>query len=332
MQVAGMQVAEASASKATRSAGRALELLVVPLNGLILKALDGGSIRLSDLRSRLGGPAQTTLRGHLSKLTELGVVEKRAPAMAPGPAEIGLTEMGRELLEVTGILESWLAAAPDGPIPLGSEAAKGTVKALAGGWESTMLRAFAARPLSLTQLDRLIGPLSYPALERRLSALRATGLVEAAEKDHGTPYTVTTWGRRGVGPISAAARFERRHLPRETPPLTPIDIEATFMLAVPKAPLPSNADGVCHLVAETPDRERRLASVEVAIDRGRVASCVSRTESSPRNWALGSSTGWLDALIERSVASLRIGGDRHLVCSLVFGLHELLLGSVGSPL
>jgi DNA-binding HxlR family transcriptional regulator len=314
-----------------RSAGRTLELLVVPLNGLILKALDDGPMRLADLRARLGGPAQTTLRGHLAKLTELGAVERRTLGEAPGSVENGLTEMGRELLLVTRVLEAWLAEAPQGPVPLGSEAAKGTVRALAGGWQSTMLRAFAARPLSLTQLDRLIGALSYPALERRLSGLRATGLVEPTEENgEGNPYGISEWGRRGVGPISAAARFERRHLPDETPPLTPIDIEATFMLVTPKLELPACADGVCHLMAETRSSERRLAGVELAVDRGRVASCVSRVDTSPRNWALGSTMDWLDALVECRTGRLRMGGDRGLVGSVVHGLHDLLVDSAGA--
>lgn len=309
-----------------RSAGRTLELLVVPLNGLILKALEDGPLRLSDLRTRLGGPAQTTLRGHMANLVELGAIERLSPGGAPASVENGLTEMGRELLLVTRVLEDWLAAAPQGPVPLGSEAAKGTVRALASGWQSTMLRAFAARPLSLTQLDRLIAALSYPALERRLSGLRATGLVEQVADGDGIPYGITEWGRRGVGPISAAARFERRHLPDETPPLSPIDIEATFMLATPKLRLPPSADGVCHLVAETRNSERRLAGVELAFDRGRIASCTSRVDARPRNWALGSATGWLDALVERGAGGLRIGGDREFVASVVHGLHELLVG------
>lgn len=320
-----MEFLEASRSIGIRSAGRTLDLLVVPLNGLTLKALEDEPLRLSELRSRLGGPAQTTLRGHIAKLTELGALERRLSAGGGASLEIGLTEMGHELVLVTRVLERWLEQAPQGPIPLGSEAAKGTVRALAGGWESTMLRAFAARPLTLTQFDRLIGALSYPALERRLSAMRATGLVEPIESEAGTPYAVSEWGRRGIGPISAAARFERRCLPAETPPLTPIDIEAAFMLAAPRVPLPSSADGVCHLVAETRSGERRLAGVELAVDRGRIASCISRVNSSPRNWALGSSLGWLDALVLRSVERLRLGGDEHLVSSIVFGLHDMLL-------
>ena len=88
--------------------------------------------------------------------------------------------MGRELLEVAERLELWLAQAPDGPISLESGAAKGAVKALVDGWGSTMMRALAARPLSLTELDGIIADLSYPALERRLSSMRMAGLVEAA--------------------------------------------------------------------------------------------------------------------------------------------------------
>ncbi len=78
-----MEVAEASRSKGTRSAGRTLELLVVPLNGLILKALEDGPMPLAELRARLGGPAQTTLRGHLSNLAELGAIERRPRAARP---------------------------------------------------------------------------------------------------------------------------------------------------------------------------------------------------------------------------------------------------------
>jgi DNA-binding HxlR family transcriptional regulator len=315
-----VEVADPPVRNGLRAAGLTLDLLVTPLIGLILKALQDGPMRLGELRTRLGGPAQTTLRGHLAKLVEFGAVSRQPP----GAQEYNLTDMGRELLLVTRVLEDWLQAAPNGPIPLGSEAAKGSVKALAGGWQSAMLRALAARPLSLTQLDRLIGSISYPSLERRLSAMRSTGLVEVAPGGEGTPYAVTQWGRRGVGPISAAARFERRYLPEETPGLKPIDIEAIFMLAAPKAPLPSQADGVCQLVAEMRNGKRHLAGVEVTVDRGTIVSCVSRVDPKPRNWALAGCVGWLDALVECTTEKLSIGGDKRLVCSVVYGLHELL--------
>ena len=60
------------------------------------------------------------------------------------------------MLAVAEVVEAWLARAPQGSIPLGSESAKGAIRALIGGWGSTMLRALAARPLSLTELSSVI--------------------------------------------------------------------------------------------------------------------------------------------------------------------------------
>jgi hypothetical protein len=96
-----------------------------------------------------------------------------------------MTEAGREILSVADVLEAWLARAPQGPIALGSEPAKGPIRSLIGGWGSTMLRALAARPLSLTELDGLIGGLSYPSIERRLSAMHAARQVEPLEGQGG---------------------------------------------------------------------------------------------------------------------------------------------------
>ena len=58
--------------------------------------------------------------------------------------------------------------APEGPLALGSSTAKSAIKALVEGWGTNMIRALAARPLSLTELNGLISGLSYPSLERRL--------------------------------------------------------------------------------------------------------------------------------------------------------------------
>jgi DNA-binding HxlR family transcriptional regulator len=321
-----MEAAEASRGRGTRAGARVLALLAVPLNGLIVRALGKGTMRQSELRAELGNPAQTTLRGHLARLEELGAVTRRRNALGGShPIEYELTGAGEELLVATRAVESWLQRGPQGAIALGSEPAKGAVRALAGAWDSTLLRALAGAPLSLTQLDSLIGFLSYPALERRLSAMRAAGLATPVERGgNGNPYGVTPWARQGVGPIAAAALFERRHLEAETPRLTPIDIEATFLLATPIAPLPTDADGICDLAAHTHAGAGKVAGVQVAVDRGRIASCVASLEERPRNWAIGSAVAWLEAVLHCRPDQLRIGGDRHLALCLVRGLHELL--------
>jgi len=162
-----------------RSGAQTLVLLANPIVVAVLQALSEGSKPQSELRQVAGSPAQTTLRAQLRGLEEIHTVEGRRQNSFPGVREYELTATGRELVAVLSVLERWLAAAPEDPLPLGSTAAKAAIKALAEGWSTRMLRALAAGPLSLTELDRVIATLSYPSLERRLTAMRLVSLVEA---------------------------------------------------------------------------------------------------------------------------------------------------------
>jgi DNA-binding HxlR family transcriptional regulator len=312
----------------TRAGGQVLSLLALPLNCLTVQALGRRPMRLGELAKELGEPSQTTLRGRLTDLVALGAVAKRGGGM-PYAVENDLTDTGRALLQVVDAIERWLGRAPEGPIPLGSVAAKDAIKALAGGWESTMLRAFAARPLSLTQLDHLIGGLSYPALERRLGALKATGLVEATPTGARTPYRIGRWGREGMGPLVAAARFERLHMAKSTAPLVSIDVEAAFLLATPIAELHPRVDGTCQFAAQLDGGQARLAGVNVAVDRGKVIECVARLEPKPRTWALGGTHDWLDAVARCDCEGLQVNGDEELVGDLIEALHRALYRSDG---
>ena len=97
-----------------------------------------------------------------------------------------------------------------------------------------MLRALASGSLSLTELDGLIGALSYPSLERRLVAMRLAGLVEpVADAAKGIPYAVTGWLRQGVAPLAVAIRWERCYLPDDTEPIKRIDAETGLLLSAP---------------------------------------------------------------------------------------------------
>lgn len=232
-----------------RSGAQTLVLLAVPLNVPILRALAERPKQQLELRQETGSPAQTTLRAQLKRLNEIAAIEKHRRNRFPGVLEYELSAAGRDLLFVADTVERWLERASEGPLPLGGSAAKAAVKAFAGGWSTTMLRALAASPLSLTELDRVIPSLSYPSLsypslERRLAALRLAGQVEAQESNgRGTPYAVSAWTREGVGPLTAAARWERRHMPRNSSPIGRIDAEAVFLLAVPLLSLSEDVSG-----------------------------------------------------------------------------------------
>jgi len=288
-------------------------------------------MRLADLRAQLGGPAQSTLRGNLSKLVEVGALT-RCRGDRPSILAYELTPFGRDLLLAANAAESWLQLAPDGPFALDSAAAKVALKALVGGWASTIVRALAARPLTLTELDKLIDNCTYPALERRLSAMRLAGQVELGPTDDGSKgrqYTVSSWLRQAIGPLAVAARCERRHMANATAPISRIDVESAFLLVAPTVELSSDASGICQVAVEAGrgDSGRPWAGAQLELEKGSVVSCVARIEAQPESWVLGPAAGWLDAVIGRDPERLHFGGDADLGREVVHGLHDALFGA-----
>jgi DNA-binding HxlR family transcriptional regulator len=317
-----------------RAGGTVLSLIAAPLSVPILRAHLEGPLRLPDLRERIGGAAQTTLRGQVGNLRGIGALERQVRSGMPYTVENELTPLGFAVLSVAEVVEAWLGRAPQGSIPLGSESAKGAIRALVGGWGSTMLRALAARPLSLTELSSVINDHSYPALERRLSAMRAARQLEPRPNgDRGAkPWGVTEWTRQAVAPIAAAGRCECKYLAQSTAPLTRIDVEAAFLLSVPLVDLDVTRSGACLLAVDTGSggsgqATERLAGVHVGVEEGTITTCSSRLEYDPQTWALGSTSAWVDAILEGKTESLRIGGDHvKLAEELIQQLHTSLFG------
>jgi DNA-binding HxlR family transcriptional regulator len=268
------------------------------------------------------------MRGHLRSLTQLGVLERRQQSNFPGSVDYELGPAGRDLLTVIRILQSWLASSPEGPLQPGSVAARSAIKALTEGWSSTIVRALAARPLSLTELNRLISNLNYPSLERRLGAMRLAGQIEpCASRERSTPYIATNWLRRAIAPLVAGASWERRYTSEEGAPFGRIDVEAIFLLAIPPLSLPTDSTGACRLAVETGSGNgdgRDLAGALVRVEEGQVVSCVSRLQGPAEAWTAGSTRAWLSALIEGDTDLLEIGGDCDLALALIDGLHEAL--------
>lgn len=324
-----MSDATASIDGEVRAGSRVLSVFENPLNTRILRAHADGPRRLAELQERVGWSAQTTVRATVSKLREVGALTKQRVGDSPYAVATALSPAGEEMLFVADEVEAWLALCPDGPIAPDGEEAKGAVKALAGGWSSTLMRALASRPFTLTELGRLIPDISYPTLERRVSWMRKTGQIEPVEKDgRGTPYVVTDWLRRAVAPLCAASRCERRHMEAESGPITDVEVEASFLLALPLAPLPGHASGACMLGVQTdtpePDEEDPgLAGVTVELKRGQILSCGPGVSVEPPSWAISTPEAWLDAVIDCRIEDLRVGGaNPQLALDLISGVHH----------
>jgi DNA-binding HxlR family transcriptional regulator len=192
-----------------------LSLFSTSLHGLILRSLTDGPIRFSDLQARAGESTLKALRGNIGNLIGIGALEKRSfggEGREPDLLDNKLTPFGLELLFVAEVLDDWLGRAPDGPMGIDSDAAKEAIKALLGGWNSTILRVLAARSFSLSEIEVLISSFGTASLERRLEAMRLAGQVAPfLGAPDVTAYAVTDWVREGVAPLLAAIRCEFLH-------------------------------------------------------------------------------------------------------------------------
>lgn len=284
---------------------------------------------LIDLRRAVSSPPQSTMRLRIRSLTEEALLTRERQSEFPSTVQYRTSPAGESLTTVGTAVGNWLARAPCGVIALGSPGAKSAITSLIEAWSTNIVRALAARPLSLTELNPLIPAISYPALERRVSMMRLTDLIEARE-GHGrrTPYAPTRWLREAVAPLTAAALWEQRYA-KETPSISRIDIECILLLTIPLIDLPAEANGTCRLVAEVqggPDPV--YTGVMASVEKGRIVSCSSRLEGPAAASVSGNALDWMRRLSGMSANSLEFRGDPDLVDALSHGL--LRLGSTPS--
>jgi DNA-binding HxlR family transcriptional regulator len=265
------------------------------------------------------------MRVYTRTLEELGVLERRRQNEFPATAEYSLTPAGESLLKLASLLQEWLLAAPDGPILLGSTAAKSGIKALVGGWSSHIVRALAARPLSLTELNVLIPRISYPTLERKLSTMRSARLVEPQPGEgRGTPCGPTTWLRQAVIPLISAVAWERKFAPETTAPIGRLDVEAAFLLCAPLVNLEPGHSGRCRLLVEVRGGSSpAMAGAVVGVEEGKVATCTSRLDGDAQATASGSAWAWMRQMNGGPSGQLEMTGDLSLSMAVTNALRDL---------
>jgi len=310
---------------------RALSIFAYALNARTLRAHADGALRASDLEETIGWAPQTSLRAAVANLCELGVLAKRDPSSESRCLTTEITSAGRDLLTVADRLEYWLLHAPKGPIQLDGAAAAGAIRALIGGWDSTIVRVLAERPLTLTELNSEIPDISYPALERRLSKLRSTNLVTAIESTgKGKPYAVSDWLCHAIAPLAVAGRWERSYMADNVAPISHVEVEASFLLTLRLVELSHSTTGACALAVLTSagdagGEERQVAGVTLGVREGEIVSCSSDTASDPPTWALGTSDAWLEAVVDGRLDALRVRGAKpDLPMNIVQDIHDLL--------
>jgi hypothetical protein len=137
--------------------------------------------------------------------------------------------------------------------------------------------------------------------------------------------------RRGIAPVIASARLERRKPSERMTPIDVLDVEAGFRCALAVSELPKQLSGVCRLRLNL-EREgtTHLTGVTAEVDSGRVVACDLDIARRADAWAIGSVEDWLDTVIEPDVDSVRTGSSRWLTEALLGALHEALFGLSGT--
>jgi hypothetical protein len=156
--------------------------------------------------------------------------------------------------------------------------------------------------------------------------MRLAGQVELAPGNgKGTPYAVTDWMRRSVGPLVAALRWECENLAQEAGSLAPLDVETVFLLAVPLLKPTDQPPGSGKMAAEFPiEGDSPPTSVLIDTQSAAVEPYAGAATAGCRSRASGSPAAWLQAVIDDEPAALEIAGDRRLAGGVLKGLQEVL--------
>jgi DNA-binding HxlR family transcriptional regulator len=316
---------------------QALSCLGTPLSFSVLKALNEEAERIlsgDDLRRAVGSPPVSTMRLYMREMEDLGLIVRTREKSFPGTVHCELTPAGEDLLQVGAVLEGWLREAPHGPVSLGTPAAKSHVKALVEGWSVHAVRLLAAKSMSLTEVHRFIPAISYPALERRLSAMNHAGLLERVTREgrHGHPYRATTWLRRAAAPLAAAIGWERHSIPELAVPIRNADAEALFLLLVPLLKMPQSATGHLRLDIELKKgEEREFPGVSIGVQEGQIVSCTTRWEKKQDLVVSGDILGWIDWVAYKKKDAVGITGSTVLARALGMRMREALKANSPQP-
>lgn len=321
-----LQTTKVSFSRSMRAGAQTMTLLAAPRTCPILWSLSVGPKGQRDLRREAGSPAQSTLRNHLASLKEAGAVKRRRLKSFPGTLEYALTDPGRELLDVAAGIQRWLAAAPPGPLELGTSQAQAAIKGMVDAWLAKMLAPLAQSPLPLTELDKRLANVSYPTIERRLEAMLLSEQIKAHPRSgNGRPYELSPWLRQGVAPLVIAARWECHHQPPGASPITGLEIESALRIASPLLNPLSLPDGICQMAAPDGNLGSRSPGLGILEVRGGEISfeelCPQRK---PDAWASGSAVSWFEAIVGGELSGLELSGDDDFARALLADVHASL--------
>lgn len=313
------------------SAEVGLRLLCSELNREVLAVLAEAAMTEVALGHRLVVSSRSTLRKHLDELLGAKAVERCGANDGRRGGEYGLTPGGHGLLAVLESANRWLESHPQPAIDPAGPLAWRAFAAFAESWQVALVESLAQGSRSEAELDELID-VRRGKVGRELRRLHGAGVVEPVSGRGGSEsrYGLTAWGRRGIGVLAVAARWEAAYVPDLATPVAVRDAVVALLIALRLVRLPGDATGVCALTAEVePGAELspRSGGVWARFKAGRLTACGEGAAPEPPDaWLRGTFSAWFEAVLDDRPAALQHGGDRSLSRPLVRALHSELYG------
>lgn len=291
---------------------RALSTFAYSLNARVLRAHANGPLSSRQLAQSSAWAPESSLRVAVAKLRDLGALTRVEPESGSNDPATALTEAGEGLLQVVDVLDGWLRQGPEAGLSLDEPASRAVVRVLVSSWQAGIVRTLAEGPRTLSELSAGINRISYPSLKRRLAKLRSTQLVVPAGGGRNAGYSPSRWLRQAAAPLAAAARWELEHQAGAVK-VSPFEVEAILLLALPLARLPKHGSDRCTFAVLMPaegSRKPEVAAVGADFQSGALDSSTPGKGPDADIWAVGSAAAWLDALTTGCIDRLRFSGSR----------------------
>jgi len=306
-----------------------LRLLGGGASGSILLALGDGPLRTKDLTRQVPGFTPRTVYRYVSRLTEIGVLEREEEAGVPSKVIHSLADPCgtdlRDLVEAYCRASVSLQRLPDGGIVPHSWR---SLTLLADLWESGMFEKLNLGPCTATELAGMAhGFFSFHQVNRRINLFMIGDLIQESETEgRRRHYELTPKARNATALIIALGQWRERHaVATGESGLTVTETAELVRATLPLVALPEHEGKSFELGVVSPkmseDGENEVLWAEVG-PGGAVTLCTQ--PAGIDGWGRGAVGAWIKALSGTRSKVRTGGGNRQLVKDCLEGMHEAL--------
>jgi DNA-binding HxlR family transcriptional regulator len=310
----------------------------------VLRELEAGSLRPSELDEHLPRVAHAALTRLLRDLRAHGVVRRRRSGGLSPQADYTLSESAPALMAIAEAAERWArnCSPPDsGRRP----ATRLALRLTADEMTRAILLALADEPLSPARLDERLPQIGRSAARERLVQLERAGIVRRTNLN-GPHRSLTPSARRLSLIVILANRWERQWEQQdEQESYGSSDIPGLLQLVAPVVQIPEPLAGVCQLRIATdppgqeatgqgtPEPEHKTHApgldtpaqdVYLVAEQGRLAA-LRAAATPPHAAGMAPPEAWYDALLHKQLDGVRTSGNEALLAQVLESVSAALV-------